>query len=90
MGHKRASGRTPSGSVYSKGETVKKSVNASLRGNTGAVKTGPGNPKTGMGVKKGKAGRMSQSGDAGSFAAGRSRTNRGKNNTGSGTQGFRG
>lgn len=56
-----------------------------------AVPTRPGNPRTGMGVKKGSAPKPSQGGAGGSeIAAGRSRTNRGRNRTGQGPQGFRG
>ncbi len=88
MGHKRKGGFTAGpGKTYTGNMIASKGNKSAYDGPTPAGK-GPGTGRMGVGV--GKAGKMTQGGDPGGVAAGRARTNRGKNSTGAGPQGFRG
>jgi len=75
---------------------TRKAIQGATESGTNAASTGPtktvaGNPHTGMGVKSGKSvGAVAGDGGQAGVSAGRSRTNRGKNSTGSGPQGLRG
>ena len=88
MAYKRATGKTGMAKSYT-GNMISSKGNKSAS-DGGSVPSKPGNPRTGMGTKKGTSINWSQGGRAGEHAKGRSRTRRGKNNTGSGPQGFRG
>ncbi len=81
------------GSEYSKGArgTIAQATGAGMnQASTGPTKTVAGNPHTGMGVTSGKSVAIASHGGPAGISAGRSRTRRGTNNTGSGPQGLRG
>lgn len=87
MAYKRATGKTGMAPARTKGTS--KGMKSTSNG-PGPAKTMSGNKSGQMGVGAGSGGRVAQGGDAGGFAAGRQRTSSGKNNTGSGPQGFKG
>ena len=93
--HKRAKkqGGSLGGSEYSTGarRTIAKATGAGTnKASTGATKTVAGNPRTGMGVKKGSSQGLTDKASASGPASGRARTRRGKNSTTAGPQGMRG
>ena len=71
-------------------KTIAKATIESLAGVGDSPRTTQGNPHTGMGVGSGKGQNPDELTTAGSFAAGRARTNKGKNQTGRGPQGMHG
>ena len=88
MAKKRRTGPATE-SPYPAGQKSSKGMKYSSNG-PGKVASKPGNPRTGMGVKVGKHRPPVQGGSASGITAGRARTNRGRNSTGSGPQGMRG